>query len=291
MNRILSFVALLIFTSYLIPSQLSAQRKLPAKIIHFKDLKCNIEITGAVTDVSCYGDNTGSIDITVKGTKGTVTYLWNDGNTSEDRSGLAAGTYSVTVTDATHRQAAASFTINQPDAPLTVTPVIKQPSSPETCDGSVILDISGGNPLYSIAWNDGYTGSCRKGLCPGSSYRICVTDLNGCSTTTKIKLTASSNSLQSMDASSMNLKDVQVAAVVSPNPTKGIVQLTINARVNGTSVINVYNMSGKMLKTEKSGVAQGINIKTIDLGKYSKGMYYIEMIVDGQKKVVKVMLQ
>jgi hypothetical protein len=293
MNRILSLIVALTTATFLIPCTLSAQQKSAriAKIIRIKDLKCNIEIIGVVTDVNCFGDSTGGIDLTVTGTKGKVSYLWNDGSTEQNRDGLSAGTYTVKVKDETNRKSSASFTVTQPDAPLTIDPIIKQPSSETKCDGSVILDIAGGNPLYSVTWSDGYTGSCRKGLCPGSKYRICVTDSNGCTATTKIKLTAPSNLVsQSMEASSLNTKDVSTIAA-SPNPTKGIVQLAMTAKTSGTAVINIYDASGKILMTQKINVLQGINNKTVDLGKYSKGLYHIEMIVDGQRNTTKVMLQ
>ncbi|QEC68206.1 T9SS type A sorting domain-containing protein [Panacibacter ginsenosidivorans] len=294
MNRILSLIVVMFFTIYLIPCKSSAQQKPSgrvAKIIRIKDLKCNIEIIGVVTDVNCFGDNTGGIDLTVTGTKGSVSYLWNDGSTEQNRDGLSAGTYTVMVKDETKRKSTASFTVTQPDAPLTIDPIIKQPSSDTKCDGSVVLDIAGGNPLYSISWSDGYTGSCRKGLCPGSTYRICVTDSNGCSATTKVKLTAPSNLIsQSIDASTLVTKDI-TTVVASPNPTKGMVQLAITAKTNGTAVINIYDANGKILMNLKSNVLQGINNKTVDLTKYSKGIYHIEMLVDGQKKTTKIMLQ
>jgi hypothetical protein len=50
-------------------------------------------------NVTCNGDNDGSIDITVTGAQGAVTYLWSDGSTDEDRTGLAPGDYSVTAID------------------------------------------------------------------------------------------------------------------------------------------------------------------------------------------------
>src|SRR5437868_6658853 len=131
MNRILSFATLLLIATCLTPCKLSAQQKLPrktAKIIRIRDLKCNIEITGTITDVNCFGDSTGGIDLTVTGTKGTVSYLWNDGSTDKDRDGLAASTYTVTIKDETNRKSSASFTVSQPDAPLTIDPIIKQPS-------------------------------------------------------------------------------------------------------------------------------------------------------------------
>jgi len=294
MNRSLSLTIAVLITVCLLPFQLSAQQKKlpqrPGKIITIRDLKCNIEITGIVTDVSCYGDYTGAIDITVKGTKGMVSYLWNDGSTSEDRTGLAAGTYTVTVKDETKRKTSASFTVTQPDEPLTVEPRIRQPSSPGSCDGGVALSISGGNPLYITTWDDGYTGSCRTDLCPGT-YRVCVTDSNGCTVNTKITLKAPSNVIgAATDLSSLMLGETR-SAVASPNPARGAVQLSMSAKTNGTAVINIYDMGGKRLSTEKSGVTQGTNIKSIDLGKYAKGIYHVEMIVEGQKKMVKVLVQ
>lgn len=290
MNRILSLIVVFVATTFLIPSTLSAQqtKRKAAKIIRIRDLKCNIEITGVVTDVNCFGDQTGGIDLTVTGTKGKVSYLWNDGSTEQNRDGLSAGTYTVTVKDETNRKTSASFTVSQPDAPLTVDPIITQPTN-DKCNGAVILDIAGGNPLYSITWNDGYTGSCRKGLCPGSTYRVCVTDSNGCTATAKIRLTESTNLSQS-DASLLLTKEV-TTVVASPNPTKGMVQLAITAKTNGAAVINIYNASGKVLMSQKSNVIQGSNNKTIDLGKYAKGLYHIEMIVDGQKTTSKIILQ
>ena len=88
----------------------------------------------------------------------------------------------------------------------------------------------------------------------------------------------------------MIAKDV-TTVVASPNPTKGVVQLAIAAKTNGTALINVYDASGKILMTQKSNVIQGSNNKTVDLSKYTKGVYHIEMIVDGQKNTAKIMLQ
>jgi uncharacterized protein YjdB len=56
-----------------------------------------ISVNG-VTESNC-NPNNGSIDISVTGGTGTYTYLWNDQNTSEDRTGLAAGNYKLQVTD------------------------------------------------------------------------------------------------------------------------------------------------------------------------------------------------
>ncbi|MFN0276490.1 MAG: T9SS type A sorting domain-containing protein [Chitinophagales bacterium] len=55
----------------------------------------NPTVSGVVTNSSCA--NTGAIDITPAGGTGSYTYSWSDGPTTQDRSGLAPGTYTVTV--------------------------------------------------------------------------------------------------------------------------------------------------------------------------------------------------
>lgn len=294
MSRIFTFLAMLFTVALFTTSSFAQQndRKIYPKLSHdITTHKCVITVTGVVTNVNCFGDNSGAIDITVTHTKGTVSYLWSDGATTEDRTDLAAGTYSVKVKDETKRISTASFTVTQPAEPITVQVKVTPPSSPGACDGSALLRVSGGNPLYSITWSDGGTGSCRTDLCPGN-YKVCVTDTNGCSVVTKITIPdATAFSFSSGTVSSIMLRDQSPKAFASPNPTKGVVQLSITAKASGTAVINIYEMSGKRLATEKTGVVKGNNVRTVDLGKYNKGLFHVEVMVDGEKKLVKVMVQ
>lgn len=58
-----------------------------------------ITVSGVVTNESVLGANDGAIDISHSGGAGPYSYAWADGPTSEDRTGLAPGTYTVTVSD------------------------------------------------------------------------------------------------------------------------------------------------------------------------------------------------
>jgi hypothetical protein len=57
-----------------------------------------ITVSGTITPTAC-SSNTGAITLTVAGVNPPYTFLWNDGVTTQNRSGLTTGTYSVIVTD------------------------------------------------------------------------------------------------------------------------------------------------------------------------------------------------
>ena len=66
------------------------------------------------SDISCFGAFNGSIDLTVSGGTPTYTYIWSDGHTDEDITGLGPGMFYVTVTDANGCSVVDSATIVEP---------------------------------------------------------------------------------------------------------------------------------------------------------------------------------
>ena len=146
-------------------------------------------ITLATTqqNVRCNGAATGSIDLTVAGGTPAYAYRWSTGATTQDLTGLVAGVYSVTVTDANGCTAVTSVTISQPPA-LTLTTTAQNPDCNGGNDGSIDLTVTGGTAPYSFAWNDNVTAEDRTGLRAGT-YSVVVTDANGCTATTSVTLT------------------------------------------------------------------------------------------------------
>jgi SprB-like repeat protein len=140
------------------------------------------------SNVSCFGGSNGSIDLTVSGGTAPFTYLWSDGPTTEDRSGLSAGAYSVTVTDANGCTASTSVTITQPAAALTLNEAHVDVSCYGGSEGTIDLSVSGGTAPYSYLWSDGPTTQDRSGLSAGS-YSVTVTDDHGCTASTSVTIT------------------------------------------------------------------------------------------------------
>jgi large repetitive protein len=147
-------------------------------------------LSASVTDANC-GQNIGAIDLTVNPT-GSYTYLWSNGATTEDVSGLSSGVYSVIVTSAAGCSSTASYAVSETDGP-----VIAATPSNITCfggsDGAVnSVSVTGGTAPYTYAWTgpNGFTSSSQNisGLVAGT-YNLTVRDANLCTGFYSVNLT------------------------------------------------------------------------------------------------------
>lgn len=144
-------------------------------------------ITGIITDVTTYNGTDGAIDITIVGGVGPYTYIWSNGATTEDISGVPAGTYTVTVTDSQGLQATTSFTVGQP-FPVTCFAIPTPVSMSTASDGSIqFVGIGGGTGPYDITISGPVTQTALaqagptytfNGL-PTGTYTTTVTDTSG----------------------------------------------------------------------------------------------------------------
>lgn len=137
-----------------------------------------LSVSGTVTNVNCNGGSNGAVNITPAGGSPTYTFHWSNNATTEDVSNLTAGTYTVTITDASSSTATASYTVTQPN-------VLTLNATPGTilCNGgtaSVTLSAGGGTPTYS------YSGTTTN-LSAGT-YNYTVTDSKGCTANTSVTI-------------------------------------------------------------------------------------------------------
>ena len=147
-------------------------------------------LTTTLTSPSCCASSTGGIDLTVSGGTAPYSYRWSNGATTQDLTGVGAGTYSVTVTDARGCPAGRSVTITQPTALRATTS-----STNATCtaaDGTATVVASGGTAPYSYRWSPGgQTTATATGLASGA-YTVIITDARGCSLTASASVLAAS---------------------------------------------------------------------------------------------------
>jgi len=140
------------------------------------------------TDVSCFGSTDGSV--TVEGAGGTSPYEYSLNGGTYQVSGifnsLPAATYIITVRDANLCPADVSVTITEPEA-LAIASTPEDASCPDSPDGAITLNITGGTSPYIANWDGMLLPQDRTDLLPGT-YSVVVTDLNGCAASLKISV-------------------------------------------------------------------------------------------------------
>lgn len=148
-------------------------------------VECKISAAVTITDVKCFGESNGAVDLTVQNGTAPLTYLWSNGATTEDLTNIPAGTYSVTVTDANKCIArAAEIIVKGPLASISASRLITNISAFGANDGAINVTVAGGTEPYAFLWNTGATTEDISGLAPGT-YSLLITDLNNCSTELK----------------------------------------------------------------------------------------------------------
>ena len=138
---------------------------------------CNITASISGTNVSCNAGNNGAVDLTITGGVSPISFNWSNFATTEDLTGLSAGTYSVTINDANACSTTSSIVISEPMVLSAV--ASSTPSNCGSSDGSVTVDVTGGVTPYTFVWSSGGTTQTVTGL-SGGSYSVIVTDANGC---------------------------------------------------------------------------------------------------------------
>lgn len=142
-----------------------------------------MSLSFAVTPATVNGGNDGAINLTVTNGATPRVFQWSNGANSEDLSGLPAGQYCVTVTDASSCTVAGCGNVTQPGCNITLATTVVNASQFGASDGSIDLTASGGAMPYVFVWNTGSTTEDLTGLGAGQ-YCVTVTDASNCTATT-----------------------------------------------------------------------------------------------------------
>ena len=183
-------------------------------------------------NTNCNAPFNGSITLTSNGTS----FLWSNGSTAQNPTGLNAGTYTVTITGANGCSNTASATVNSLLTPPTASTI---PSNNNSCavpfNGSITLSSDGATFL----WSNGSTVQNPTGL-NGGTYSVTVTGANGCTNTASATVSTIPNS---PTASTNTTNNTRCAA-----PFTGIVTLTSNGTTflwsNGSTVQSPSALNG-----------------------------------------------
>jgi hypothetical protein len=139
---------------------------------------CNLAASANSTNVKCSSGTDGAADVTVTGAIATPTYLWSNGTTSKDLSGVAAGVYTITVSEGIC-STSTSVTITEP-SDITLDCTQTNVATTGGNDGTATVTATGGTAPYTYLWSNNTTNASISGLVAGT-YKVTVTDANGCS--------------------------------------------------------------------------------------------------------------
>jgi gliding motility-associated-like protein len=138
-----------------------------------------LDFTLVLDSVDCNGGANGSAALgNVPGGQTIAGFEWSNGDTDPLADNLAAGMYSVTLTDLDGCQGEQAFTIEEPAA-LAVDVDIKDLRCYGYSDAQIDVIASGGTPGYQISWSTGTSGASIQDL-PAGSYQFTITDGKGC---------------------------------------------------------------------------------------------------------------
>ena len=170
-------------------------------------------------DVTCFGGNNGEITVSVTDGTPPYSFLWDDANaqTTGTATGLAAGSYSVMITDLFGCITTASGTMNGPTALIASITASSNVNCNAACDGNATATANGGTPPYSYLWDNAQTTPIASGFCAGT-YGVTITDNNGCQDSTTVTITEPTVLnvvLSNTDASCANVCDATGTA--TPN--------------------------------------------------------------------------
>ncbi len=141
-----------------------------------------------ITRPTCNSQSNGELIVTPKFGEKPYTYLWNIGGTDSTATGLSAGTYTVTVTDALDSIDVAQYILTEPDAFIFNPDITQVTTCSDSEEGAIDLNVTGGNGGNEYYWVGEGTvleAEDQSGLGIGE-YKVTVTDENSCTGDTAI---------------------------------------------------------------------------------------------------------
>lgn len=229
-----------------------------------------------------YAGNDGAIDLTVYGGTAPYVYNWNTGATTEDITGLSAGTYTVNINDASGCSLTETAYVYL-DSSNTQTYLDSLYSQIDTCLGGLIDSVA----ITNVNMIDSFNVEITYTLYSGVNYAIVTeaygitgsgwywTILNVSCNGTKVGQTFEQPVYISSTTNAAENKLTEVN--LYPNPVKNNMFIEFNSNENVNAEITISNMMGQNVYTKNISVNNGSNKIYISTKELKNGIYFINI--------------
>jgi hypothetical protein len=216
----------------------------------------NLTVSVSETNPSCFGQNSGSINLTINTGNPPYTFLWNDGSNVEDRTNVAAGEYSVLITDNAGNSENISITIEEPN-PIEATFTIQDAPFFGGTGSFELESLTGGTPPYTA----GVEPFSDLSQLPAGNYQFVVLDAANC--TSSFNFTVNSPA------------DLEVEASIQNVSCTGLNDGQISASISGGAPPYTVEWLDGSFELERSDLSPGIySIEVTDNVGYSKNFNF-----------------
>jgi gliding motility-associated-like protein len=218
----------------------------------------NVVINNPLCNNSC----DGSILVTPVGGNGVQTISWNGNQTGLNPTGLCAGTYLFTLSDATGCNYNGTATLIAPPPLQQPTILPTDPTCFGYCDGSATVNPVDGVAPFTYLWNNNQTTQTATNLCSGN-YSVTVYDANNCPATQNTTLVD--------------------PPMVTINQITGLDTVCYNSTTNLYDITSVFPNLGYVWSTTIGNITsgQGTNQINLDVTGVNGGLYTNALSVIG----------
>jgi hypothetical protein len=214
--------------------------------------------TTVVTNTSG-GLNNGAINLTVSGGTPSYSFIWSNGRTTEDIINLAAGTYTVTITDSKGCTATRSATVGSSSAPsMTLSFSVTNASNGQS-NGAINLTVSNGTAPFTYKWSNNAATEDLANIAAGT-YSVTVTSASSGTATGSATVGSSSTPSMTLNFSATNASNGQNNGAINLTVSNGTAPFTYKWSNNATTedLVNIAAGTYSVTVTSaSSGTATG----------------------------------
>jgi len=174
---------------------------------------CNMDVVSTVQQPGCSASQDGAISVTVSGGTPGYTYSWNNGaGNVSSISGLSAGNYILTVTDASGCDTTIAYNLSYTTV-ISISETITQPTCDPNEDGSITVNATGGTGM-TYQWQNGPASATHSDLGAGV-YLVTATASNGCSASASYTLAYTTNLVLNANSTNPTCDDTEDGSITA----------------------------------------------------------------------------